>query len=336
MNTNKYIENKNEKQAIMIIAHKNFSQLCRLVNKLTFEYFDIFIHLDKKFELNYEQITYLEKLNNGRVYLTKKRHDVNLFSFRQIEATLELINLSMSKNIHYRYYILISGQDYPLHDSAYIYEHLNNNYPKPFIDVDKLEENNWVYNSFRLNYSFKDALSKADSIQKKCKNKYIRFSLRILMNGPIKLATYVATIYKGAPSEQLDKINIKPFGGAQWWILPDDIIYEIAIKGKDINFLNIMKHVFSPDETFFQTILMNSKYSSRVANKKKSLKHQNILTYADFRDEKGNAYGHPKIFTMKDFEFLNGLKGYLFARKFDEKVDSLIMDKIDESNLLIR
>lgn len=50
------------------------------------------------------------------------------------------------KGIHFGYYCLISGQDYPIRNVSSIRDELQNSYPKPYIDCTPCAKGNWVYN----------------------------------------------------------------------------------------------------------------------------------------------------------------------------------------------
>jgi hypothetical protein len=76
------------------------------------------------------------------------------------------------------------------------------------------------------------------------------------------------------------------------------------------------------DESFFQTVLMNTSFSGTIINDDKRA----IIWIPE-----GDIKLRPKTFTMNDLDFL--LSGdNLFARKFDDRVDADVID-ILESNL---
>ncbi|NJN99140.1 MAG: hypothetical protein HC875_36125 [Anaerolineales bacterium] len=73
-----------------------------------------------------------------------------------------------------------------------------------------------------------------------------------------------------------------------------------------------------PDELFFQTVLLNSPLRDTIVND--DLKHIQWSTPTS---------AHPDIFSKEDFEKLNR-SPKLFARKFDTKHDTVILDLIDQ------
>jgi hypothetical protein len=71
-----------------------------------------------------------------------------------------------------------------------------------------------------------------------------------------------------------------------------------------------------PDETFFQTVLMNSPYKNRI-----SYDNLRYITWPP-------GSRHPMTLDRRDFDtFMDSNK--LFARKFDTTVDADVLDMID-------
>lgn len=167
------------------------------------------------------------------------------------------------------------------------------------------------------------------TIEKGKKTKKLR---KILFHGSIRGISEIVTRIYGKPYEILEQAGYQPFGGSNWWILPNDMISHIENSSRNNKINKILFHSDSPDETYFQTLIMNSEYAGRIEKKEYCKKHQNMMTYADFHDEKGNPCGHPRILKESDFNMLKSLDNYLFARKFDTNVDSKILDMLDEQS----
>jgi hypothetical protein len=73
-----------------------------------------------------------------------------------------------------------------------------------------------------------------------------------------------------------------------------------------------------PDESFFQTILINSRLADRIVN--------DDLRYIDWSEGRAS----PRILTSDDLDSLLA-SGDLFARKFDARVDERVLDMLDAS-----
>lgn len=112
------------KQAYLILAHTNFKQLGLLCRALDYPHNDIYIHVDKKSkQFNSET---LPKLKYSHIYITE-RIPVYWGTISQIEAELILFKSAYRSNNHYKYYHLISGEDYPIKSQDYIYNYFKNN-----------------------------------------------------------------------------------------------------------------------------------------------------------------------------------------------------------------
>ena len=73
------------------------------------------------------------------------------------------------------------------------------------------------------------------------------------------------------------------------------------------------------DESFFQTVLMNTSFKGTIVNDDKRA----IIWIPD-----GDIKLRPKTFTQQDLEFLLESDCF-FARKFDDREDNTIIDSID-------
>lgn len=305
------------KFAILIIAHKNIEQTMRLANCFD-DRFDVYIHFDAKMEIKQET-----KPNRSNIYILQKRLSGFLDDWSLVEIAMNLY-MSAKKN-RYAYYCLLSGQDYPVKTMDYISEFFERNYPKPFIDCTPAVKGNWVYSTFKRIRKIRDY----NSIKSKCQNQYWT-KVRIYL---LYAKQMLETIIKGSPSKNLTKIGWEMYGGSAWWVLPDIVMEEIEdiYKEKTNNNERIcqqFKVKIVPEETFFQTCIMNSKFKDQVVVNQPFEEKQNCLTYAYFCDEEHAATGHPYVFTMKNKELLDKLP-HLFARKFDYSVDEKILDYLD-------
>jgi hypothetical protein len=79
--------------------------------------------------------------------------------------------------------------------------------------------------------------------------------------------------------------------------------------------VRFFRHVLIPDELFFQTIVMNSPLRDSVENEN--------LRYLDWSREPA-----PAVLLESDLPALVS-SHKLFARKFDERIDSTILDLLD-------
>lgn len=317
------------KHAALIMAHKNKEQLIRLIKAVSSKDIDVFIHLDKKWKLTAEELATIENSSDNVFVIKKRIHGVlDRFSLPQIELNLidAAINREKQTGIKYGYFILLSGQDYPIKSKAYIQKFLDEQYPKPLVDYDPATIGNWVYGKYQLTkYE-----NKIDEIQKRRKKGLIR-SIQV---GFCVLFYRLEKFFRGIPWDNLQKTDIKIYGGSQWWILPHGVIDYVKEQLKcNKKVIRELKRAWTPEENFFQTLALNSEYRKYIVDNDAIFiqGEQKAMTYCNFITPTKRFRGHPHIITVEDFDRIMAKKA-LFARKFDMNEDSKVLDMIDEKN----
>ncbi len=310
---------ENKKYAVLILAHKNVGQVKRLIRTLQNPMIDIYIHCDKRWDEGYFS---LKKEGYPNVYFTDNRVCSDLDTWELVQAPMNLINKSKEINRDgYKYYILISGQDYPLARTEEILDKLEQSYPKPFIDCTPYDENNWLYHKFKSASFF-------NKFRKFIDNKMKKGLLRKAIKFPLFLINRLSK-----PKKELDKLGVDLYGGSAWWILPDIVIdYILDEYINQDKYLKILSRTKTPEETFFQIMTMKSPCAGLVEINPKDMVLQNCKTFAYFFDEDKPFTGHPYVFTMSDTDKLKEVsKNAFFARKFDEKIDKAVFEWIDRN-----
>nr|MCU0340893.1 beta-1,6-N-acetylglucosaminyltransferase [Spirosomataceae bacterium] len=114
--------------------------------------------------------------------------------------------------------------------------------------------------------------------------------------------------------------GVIPYIGGQWMILTRKCCEFICNSGEIKKFEDYYTNTLIADESFFQTVLMNTSFDGILINDDKRA----IIWIPD-----GDIKLRPKTFTEKDITFL--LEGdNLFARKFDDNIDNKIIDAIEQ------
>ncbi|ARV58414.1 hypothetical protein BZZ01_06970 [Nostocales cyanobacterium HT-58-2] len=314
------------KIAYIVLAHRNPEQLIRLISKLNTENTSFFIHIDQRSDAKiYQQIvTGLSHIQN--VYFLK-RHKCFWGHFSIVEATIEGFKEVFSKKISFDWVFLISGQDYPIKPNSYIEEFLHKNQGKSFIDYFPIPQPDeitpkWPNSGFdRIIYWH-----------------FRLFDEPFVFPGKRQLNVYHWKKYPGPPILKdriisklwfslVSKFSIrrkflkgfKPFAGSQFWGLSREcaeFVYNFIQENPKV--VNYFKYVDIPDEMFFQTIILNSKFNHDVINKN--------LWHIDWDNPNPD---YPATMEKKDFDTL--MKSpKLFARKFDISRDSDILSMLDK------
>jgi len=299
------------------LVHKNKEQVERLIRRLNHANVDIFIHVDKKAPFSPDELDIPEN-----VFFVPKRHDACLFEFSLVEAEFELIRAA-KKQDSYKYFVLVSGQCYPLQNMEKIHNFLEESYPKPFIDIIAPTETNYVKKVFQHVYILKRFKLKTYAFLKKHFSFRMYRVLRYIPGGFVFLISTIKELFCKSPNARLKEMGYLNCCGAQWWMLPDNIIDLMLQERRNEPFCRAISDAFGCDETFFQTAIMKHKEECGIELDEQG----NYLERRWFHVFDG---GHPIILTKEHYDQLIHSE-MLFARKFDVNVDQVILDMLDKN-----
>lgn len=299
--------------AFLVLAHNQPGHLNRLINTLTQDNVHFFIHLDKK-----SDITEFQKYDYPTsAHFIEDRISVHHEGFSLAQAMTNLLKEAF-KEQEVDYFFFLSGWDYPIKNNAYISDFLNKHYPMNFINFYPLVGDAKFVNNIRR-YCFRDFIGSAP---------------RILIK-PLKLLQRIVWMI---PLNRPFIPGLIPFRGSNWSCLSRATIsYILDFLGTDdgVTYTKFFRNVNCPDEIFFQTIVLNSRfaeychlYEEFIKNLRYPLKIDNnaYLHYIDWNPKREN----PAQFDLSDFEKLRDSEA-LFARKFNEKKSKQLLLKIDQT-----
>lgn len=286
----------NIKIAYLILCHKKFEQINLLIHQLDDGNCDFFVHIDKK--------SPKYNFNSSRVFSVadENRVDVKWGHVSMVYATINTMKLVKDCNKKYDYVFLISGQDFPLKSNIEIQQFLAQNSKLNYIQI--LDHTGKDY----LRYSKRNSLKYCNFIMKRSFLSKVLKKLYIIITGG-KNKTF--KIFK-----RRNYLGVTFEFGSQWWALT----YECFIWMMDYiecnpEYLKYYEKCLVPDESFFQTLFMNSPFKNS---------QKDFLTYLEWDKNNNN----PRVFVNSDFDLLIGQDDKIFARKFDSSVDKSIVDKI--------
>ena len=303
------------KIAYLILAHHMPVHLNKLLDALNSEESVFFIHVDLKSDINFFQ-----RFKETNVKLIDERVNLNRFGFSNPIAMINLITAAQSENC-FDYYIILSGQDYPIKSNAYIQKYLSKNKGTSFINFYPLFKGadmyDWVTKHYYVDY-------------------YASFPKLIVKH----IKRIEDLINRFLPERKLP-FGYIPYRGSQWTCLYKDVVIYLLYfinstqEGKEI--LNFFKSVKCPEEILFQTIIINSKFAKTcryfdrdVLNNNKFMKNENkaYLHYIDWDPDRED----PAILDESDFVAISKSE-FLFARKFDEVKSRRLLEMIDSQLL---
>lgn len=242
--------------------------------------------------------------------------------FSLIYKYFSSINYLFSNNIDFDWLITLSGQDYPTQPLSKLEHLLSTTQYDGFLEFFKAfyPESPWSLREAYQRYLYQ----------------YKRLSLSapkwmISIMKPIKILNYLQPFIRisftyglriGVKVQSIFNHDFNCYGGYFFSVLSKKCVqYLNSFYQNNSQTLEYYKHVLQPEESFIQTVLVNSK-KFNLCNE---CKH-----YYDFSH---TTYGHPVILTEKDYDAMTQQK-YYFARKFDVNVDGKILDILDQELLV--
>jgi hypothetical protein len=281
--------------AHIIMTHKNPNQLTRLIKRLHHPQFDFYIHVDNKIPID----DFKSVLDIEQVSFIKNRITCNWGGNSFLQAIVGSVKEVLSLNKEYDFINLLSAQDYPLTSAENIYQYFTDKIGMNFISYEDSHDSVWLEQAiFRYEkYHFTDFSFKWKYLAQKVLNQI-------------------------TPSRKFP-LPMKLYGGSKssWWtISKESAIYLTEILTDNLKLNRFLKYSWGTDEFVLTTLLMNSPFKDRTVN--------NNLRYIDWSE--GNA--HPKLLLAEDFESIKS-SNMIFARKFDQEIDPLVLDKIDNECL---
>jgi hypothetical protein len=313
------------KIAYLVLAHNQPLQLVRLIDRLNQPNAWFYVHIDKKSD---EKETIIELLTAYSTVKIISDHDVYWMGFNMVRSTLDLMQLAVSSGIDFKYFVLLSGQDYPIKGNGYI-NNFFNAHSEDFISFAKINDSPDQYkNKVRYFHYYDNPYSNPRSKKKIPLLVYLYYGIH-------------NRFMKFAPQRRFYK-NYEPYFGSQWFALTGATVkYILDFIKKNKGYFKFMKYTEGPDETFFHTIILNSERRANVygyskylewAKTKKDNGHfiqeYSSLRYMDWSD-RGKDKPKPAILDNSYYETLEESTD-LSARKVDEKISADLMDKIDK------
>ncbi|MFC0262558.1 beta-1,6-N-acetylglucosaminyltransferase [Fontibacter flavus] len=294
-----------KKHAVLLLAHQNLVHLKQYIEFLGPNFF-FYIHINKKAFLTDDEIEELKSHPNVR--FISRKYLIRWGGTRILKAILELAQVAL-KDDEYAYLHTASGQDFPIKRSEEILKFFHLNQGKEFIEYFPVPTERWD-NGGLDRYQFYHLYDLFN-----VKSRFGKFMIRLTLK-----FQKIFGIKRGT-------VNNLPsiYGGSCWFSITGNCMkYCLDFLSKNPKILDNHEYVFGPEESFFQTIIMNSPYKESVVN--------DNLFYIDWEFRNGNS---PAVLDQSDWKnLLNSDK--LFGRKFQsptsDKLKIDLMEKLNISN----
>lgn len=291
----------------LVVAHKLPDQLKRMISRLEAPWAQFFIHIDPKSKEK-EDLTGVKSEVSPIFYIPSQT--IRWAHVSQVEVTLSLLRAAMNAETKSDFFVLLSGQDYPIKPLSAIQSFFEDHAGMSFMEYFPLPSDIWKdgglnrlehYHFYLGNTFYSYPFNPSGGRKQQILNKLMR--LFFSRKRPL-------------PKE------MRFYGGANWVTLSRQAVEDIfGYLEKNPDYQKLFKYSRSADEIFFQTIL-------QALEKPLPIKNQ-LIHYCDWSLPEGPW---PAIITK---EYLGRLKvsPMLFARKFDVDVDREVLDQIDDQLL---
>lgn len=290
--------------AYFILVHRYPNQFKKLFTAIYDPKNVYLIHMDKKADKDlYAKIEYfLDDYANAHIL---KSQNVVWGGYSMVNVELKGIKKLLQLGKKWEYFINLSGQDFPLKSQTKIKQFLTANKGSSFVKINNQRE-------------------ERPNTLNRIKNYF----------------TETKTGFIGKPFKRDFLPEVTPYIGGQWKILSRECCEFIIKNPKVAKFRKYYKNTLIPDEGFFQTVLMNTKFTGSIINDDKRA----IIWIPDFRTKNqakkmsavtttaliasGKIKLRPKTFVTTDLPYLVKSEA-LFARKFDETEDATVLGALE-------
>ncbi|WP_299898527.1 beta-1,6-N-acetylglucosaminyltransferase [uncultured Aquimarina sp.] len=273
------------KIAYFILAHRFPKQFRRLFKTIYHPGNHYLIHIDQESDASTKKgiKTFLEDYSNAYIL---RSENVVCGGYSRVQSEINGMKYLLKRCLKWDFFINLSDQDFPLKSNNFIFDFLGKNIGKNFMKIAN---------------QIRDRPDTMNRIENYFHETDIGFS--------------------GIPYQRSFMKNVTPYIGGQWMILTRTCCEFICYNPEVKKFEDFYHNIWLADESFFQTVLMNTSFKETIVNDDKRA----IIWMSD----EGMKL-KPKTLTGSDIDFL--MQGdNLFAREFDENIDVLVLDFLEES-----
>jgi hypothetical protein len=304
----------------LIASHTNPDQVLRLVQTIRANSSNAFILIHHDEASSKLDRSAFESMR--QVHILDNSISVKWGEFSLVEMELYCINWLFANSIQFDWLIFLSGQDYPIKSFSEIEQFLDTTEYDGFMEYFLATEPYQASTQTRLRW-------KPDTGFKRFFYRYYKLPLPSSFNSLLFRLGRIINLLQSLITLVVDRHGAKlgvrcntPFNnafqcyaGSQWHTLSYrcvEYIREFVQQNPAI--VNHYRCTLIPDESFFQTILLNHSLWNILNHNKR---------YIDWNGSK------PAILTTQDFDRLISSDCH-FARKLDLTIDAQLFDRLDQ------
>lgn len=292
--------------AIHILAHKQPTQVERLVRALLRPGHTLVLHFDRRAPASLHALGKELAATHSNVILQRPR-SVVWFGWQGLHTQLEAIALALKHSARWTHFITLSGADFPLQPIEKTEAWLATVPSTSFVSwFDPAEKPLWGDATTRIErYHLASPL-------------FLRFLQTPLLGRKIKaIFGWTNAALPWVPGVRRKYPAGWPYlGGSNWCMLSRSASEWLTTDPAAISFARWIRHVACPDEMYYQSTLCSDRFSGAVENGS-----GHFIEFAA-------GAASPRVFREEDFDRLIA-SGRAFARKFDETIDAKILDALE-------
>lgn len=289
------------KTVFILQIHQNPNQVNKFIKQLIIEdQAEVYVHIDKKSrEMLQDKI-----VESPHVNILKESISCEWGDISQVDATLLLIKEVIASNTHYDFVCLRSGQDLLVRKG--FRQFLCSNRDKIFMQYRKMGKGDLGLVKIRWPKITRKRYTTAHPL---------RILRRILISLYSKRLNMI-------PNRSVWNQGYTFYKGSQWFVFPYEVAkYIIDFLENNPWYYNYFKNTLVPDESFFQTLLLNSPYRTNIVND-----NQYFFKWGETLSERNS----PQNLKYEDITLIEESSKF-FARKFDGMVDQSVIDYFSEN-----
>jgi hypothetical protein len=298
------------KLAVTVLAHRAPRQLARLLSAMRDPRVTFYVHIDRRADL--AAFTRQRAAFDGVEVVLLPRRRTRWGGVELVDATLDGLARAVADGC--TYFVLISGQDFPLRPVAELLEFVEAAGDRSYVEHWPLPDPRWrLGGRDRTDFYTYDLLGRRETCIPRGEDvSYLSLRGQVL-NETLRLRTVLKPARRMPP-------YVRPFGGMQWLNLSRAAVEHILrFVGEHPDYRRYHQHTLAPDEIFFQSILAGSDFTRQYELVSDSLR---FMVWPA-----GSA--HPGTLTAGDLP--SALRSSaLFARKFDAAVDEDALMRLAE------
>lgn len=281
----------NKKVGYLLLVHDDVNHFRRLCERLSTYDDYIFVHVDKKanLELFIDEVAHI-----GNIFFVDKQFDVSWAGISMIYALNELVASALTSFEEFTHFVFLTGSCYPVKDLYEFKTFLNENKSTQFIKyINMLESPDHYVKQIKFKWFLEPLFYKGTNVLFKKIDRLCRKLLRVLR---IK--------------NEWDS-SLVPYYGSTWCALtPDCCQYLLDYQAKNPHYLLMNTNTFAVDEHFYHTIIGNSAYSASSTGLQK-FEGRGLWRLANFHVIDPSL---SKWYTLKDLDDIS-FKEKFFIRK---------------------